>query len=290
MCTARATHVADASQQADVPPLSFDLSSDHEEDKQHDGRKRRHHVSMSTETHRSMGTGTSVDQAFMLRRREQGTSTDLPWHQRAAPTQHDQSTCTEEKILSKEHVGVEKVVVVVEEEEEEEEEMIQNSPWRRMVMAATAAAAERARLEPLPGTSTDMMTMTQGTATSPSSGGGIHYSNKKKSRRDSAAAAAAASAAVAAGTSLSYDSGVQERERDYSVIKDTCHALTEELRTFGAYVMAVDQQCRPTIEMFVQCLQVKFFFFFFFFFFFLIFFLGLYRHQIFIYMSNLTNL
>ena len=129
-------------------------------------------------------------------------------------------------------------------------------------MAATAAAAERARLEPLPGTKT--MTMTQGTVTSPSSsGGGIHYSNKKKSRRDSAAASAAsaaASAAVAAGTSLSYDSGVQERERDYSVIKDTCHALTEELRTFGAYVMAVDQQCRPTIEMFVQCLQVNLFF------------------------------
>jgi hypothetical protein len=201
-----------------------------------------------------MGTGTSVDQAFMLRRREQGTSTDLPWHQRTAPTQQDQSTCTTEET----NVSTKQVVV-------EEEETIQNSPWRRMVMAATAAAAERARLEPLPGTT---MTMTQGTVTSPSSsGGGIHYSNKKKSRRDSAAASAAsaaASAAVAAGTSLSYDSGVQERERDYSVIKDTCHALTEELRTFGAYVMAVDQQCRPTIEMFVQCLQVNLFFVFFF--------------------------
>jgi DNA polymerase sigma len=196
MITSRPTYV-DASHQADFTELE---EKEMEENKYIDQNGRTTH--MSTETHRSMGTGTDDR---VKDRREQGTSTEYPWVSPAV-SQRDQSTTTEES---------------------REDSNNKDNPWRRMVMAATSAARERERIE----RGGSLPTQNQGT-------GASDYESLQQSRHQH--------------HQQYYRS---QHSQDYSVIKDTCQELTTELRSFGAYVSAVDLQCRPTIQSYVQYLN-----------------------------------
>ena len=185
---------------------------------------------MSTETHRSMGTGTDAT----LRLREQGTSTDLPFIKKSIKSSRDQGTSTD----GTHHTN-----------EETEEE--RNNPWRRMVMAATAAARERERMEQMErGGGVQQMaggrTSVRSTSISPGEFKSSNYTpqyqyqkhgqnkqNKqhhqhhqhhqhRQHRQHHQHHHQPQHQPQQQHYNGSMDSGVQERENDYSVIKDTC--------------------------------------------------------------------
>jgi DNA polymerase sigma len=236
--------VVDASHQADVviaahrPSASLSPQTFAADDYYVDHNGTTHH-SMSTETHRSTACGTDST----LNLREQGTSTtDLPpW----SPSRRDQSTSTESTTTIADGT--------------DGADNDHNNPWRRMVMAATAAARERARMEHGGIIDTTNSSTTTGNIGIRDGGGRVGRQGRVASSGGATHSTSYYNQSRGNHHSLpkqqSYDSGVQERERDYSVIKDTCLELSLELRSFGAYTQQVDVQCRPTIEVFVKCLQ-----------------------------------
>ena len=176
---------------------------------------------MSTATHRSTGTGT---QDHVMGWREQGTSTEYPW-----VPQRDQSTSTRSQHYNK-HTHHNN-------HNDHAKENNKDNPWRRMVMAATSAAQERERIEQ--GVHPGRTTATTTSAHPPH----LHQQRQQPQQQYHQQ-----HQQQYYRSQHSQEYTTTGRGRDYSVIKDTCQELTFELRSFGAYVMAVDQQVGCVLE------------------------------------------
>ena len=149
--------------------------------------------------------------------REQGTSTEFTWVPR-----RDQSTSTRSQHYNNHHAH----------HAHHAKENNKDNPWRRMVMAATSAAQERERIER--GVHPGRTTATTTSAHPP------HLHQQQQQQPQQQYHQQHQQQYYRSQHSQEYTT--TGRGRDYSVIKDTCQELTFELRSFGAYVMAVDQQ------------------------------------------------
>jgi hypothetical protein len=116
-------------------------------------------------------------------------------------------------------------------------ENTKDNPWRRMVMAATSAAQERERIEQ--GVHPGRTTATTTSAHPPH----LHQQRQQPQQQYHQQ-----HQQQYYRSQHSQEYTTTGRGRDYSVIKDTCQELTFELRSFGAYVMAVDQQVGCVLE------------------------------------------
>ena len=210
---------ADASLQADIAPL--ERSHYYYAGRHGNTKGTSTHHSMSTATHRSTGTGT---QDHVMGWREQGTSTEYPW-----VPQRDQSTSTRSQHYNK-HTHHNN-------HNDHAKENNKDNPWRRMVMAATSAAQERERIEQ--GVHPGRTTATTTSAHPPH----LHQQRQQPQQQYHQQ-----HQQQYYRSQHSQEYTTTGRGRDYSVIKDTCQELTFELRSFGAYVMAVDQQVSCVLE------------------------------------------